>query len=410
MATLAHRFFSLIHDPDAAQLIDQPADAGKAGAWPLAYFSLYLQKIDFPRGDMTAMARILAEMERVGLLLRAGWRADMAGLPMQGQLYISQGVRSAQIKGNLWLSEALGVELVIESYKAVAYLIGGGEGKPVGTGLVLDRTHMVTNRHVIEGLIGPGVSGDIEVHPSFKAPGAEPVSRLSRIVAHAEIDVAVVEVDFAENEGLLALPGMAFRDPKWHDEVCVFGYPYVPGLTERPITIERGEVVNPATEAAAVFSYPRQKTFLTSAIARPGNSGGPIVAQDGRVIGLVVDDAREGLYRASGGDHEASDDEPESEGSDSEPQPKVPGSPAAKWPEPSTNLASATSRSSKIRRKGLPSLPIVRNGPRKVGPRCARSCARHWRDCRRQAKSKTGRRVDATRRPIWPLVLCPGFS
>jgi hypothetical protein len=35
----------------------------------------------------------------------------------------------------------------------------------------------------------------------------------------------------------------------------------------------------------------REPMFLYSAIARPGNSGGPIVAADGRVIGLVVEDS-----------------------------------------------------------------------------------------------------------------------
>jgi hypothetical protein len=47
---------------------------------------------------------------------------------MQRQLYISQGVRSAQTAGNLWLSEALGPELVIEFYKAITVQVSGGEG------------------------------------------------------------------------------------------------------------------------------------------------------------------------------------------------------------------------------------------------------------------------------------------
>lgn len=321
VATLAHRFFGLIHDAETAKLINQPADAGKAGAWPLAYFTLYLQKRGITVGDATALARILNEMERTGLLMRAGWWANpaMLGVPMQGQLYVSQGVVSAQTAGHLWLSEVLGIELVIESYNAVTYLIGGGEGKPAGTAFVLDHTHMVTNRHVIEGLVGPGAfdptlpgptvfDEGIEVHPSYRPPDAEPASRPTRIIAHRNIDVAVIEVQFAENEGLPALPGMAFRDPKWYDEVCVFGYPYVPGLTERPITVERGQVVNPATEAAGVGGYPRQPTFLTSAIARPGNSGGPIVAKDGRVIGLVVENARYGLTSASARDIQPADE------------------------------------------------------------------------------------------------------
>jgi len=326
VATLAHRFFGMIHDPKVAQLIEQPADGGKAGAWPVAYFTLYLQKLGVPGGNASAVIRILSAMEHVGLLMRAGWRADMVGWPMQGQLYISQGVQSQQISGNLWLSEVLGAELVIESYNAVTVLIGGGEGKPVGTGLVLDHKHVVTNRHVIEGLVGPGViNRNIEVRASFTPPGAQPRIRQSRIIAHGEIDVAVIETELAENEQLLALPGMSFRDPKWHDEVCVFGYPYVPGLTERTIIVEHGTVVKPSTQGAAVGGYPRQKTFLTSAIARPGNSGGPIVAQDGRVIGLVVENARHGSGASAGGAPPA--DEPDHELRESQSRSNDPDSP-----------------------------------------------------------------------------------
>jgi hypothetical protein len=286
VATLAHRFFGLIHDANTARVIDQPADAGQAVARPVAYFNLYLQKIGFPSGGMTALSRILAEMERAGLLMRAGWRNDMVGWPMQGQLYISQGVRSAQTAGHLWLSEVLDTELIIESYNTVTFLISGGEGKPAGTAFALDRTHMVTNRHVIEGLVGP-VEVDqaptrpvvfdepIEVHPSYPSPTATPVSRTSRIIAHPSVDVAVIEVGFAENEHLPALGGMAFRDPSRQDDVYVFGYPYVPGLTERPITVARGQMVTPSTEAAAVAGYPRQPTFLTSAIRAAGRQRWP---------------------------------------------------------------------------------------------------------------------------------------
>ncbi len=46
-------------------------------------------------------------------------------------------------------------------------------------------------------------------------------------------------------------------------------------------------MVNPSAETIP----DRQKIFLYSAIARPGNRSGPIVAQDGRVIGLVVEDS-----------------------------------------------------------------------------------------------------------------------
>ena len=53
----------------------------------------------------------------------------------------------------------------------------------------------------------------------------------------------------------------------------MFGYPRVQMIAGIAITVQRGEVVNPAAETPATGGLPRQKTFLYSAIARPGNSG-----------------------------------------------------------------------------------------------------------------------------------------
>jgi S1-C subfamily serine protease len=294
VATLAHRFFGMIHDPNVAQLINQPADAGKAGAWPVAYFELYLQKIGVPTGEATVVSRMLDEMARAGLLMRAGWRPDMGGLPMMGELYISQGSRSPQTQGTMWLSGVLGPDLIIEAYKLVTVEISGVGSPRWGTGLVLDRAHVLTNKHVTRALRGH----DIEIRTRVPVSGEEVVTRQTRLHEHAELDVAVIEVEPPEAGSFTPLPGMVFRDPAWADEVYLLGYPRVPWMVETDITVQRGEVVNPLvrtprirdddTEAAGIIPS-RGKAFLYSAIARPGNSGGPIVAHDGRVIGIVVE-------------------------------------------------------------------------------------------------------------------------
>jgi S1-C subfamily serine protease len=140
---------------------------------------------------------------------------------------------------------------------------------------------VLTNRHVVEGM-----KRDIQVHANGPT-SADLGTRNCRIHCHGEVDVAVIEVELAnEDPGYRTLTGMTFRDPTWADETYVFGYPHVPMTAESVITVQRGEVVNPSTPTMPN----RHPVFLYSATARPGNSGGPIVAGDGRVIGLVVED------------------------------------------------------------------------------------------------------------------------
>jgi S1-C subfamily serine protease len=210
-----------------------------------------------------------------------------------GQQYISQGaVSKGQRGGNLWLSEVFGAELIIPSYNAVTVQLSGHDedGNPVdswGTGLIIDHSHIITNKHVVTGLAGN--SSGLSVYPASNHADAERVDCPCLARPHKDLDVAVIEAELPEGKWLPRLAGMAFRDPDWADEVYVFGYPRVPMTAEMAITVQRGEVVNPA----ATTIPDRQKIFLYSAIARPGNSGGPIVAQDGRVIGLVVEDSTE---------------------------------------------------------------------------------------------------------------------
>jgi hypothetical protein len=294
IATLAHRkFFNIFgQDQETADLIGKPYVEGTFNAYNVNDFIKYVQAVGYAPGSGTVIPRILGAMERAGLLMSAGWTQ---GYPMLGQQYITQGVPSRQNQGNLWLSEVLGPDLIIESYKAVTVQISGGDDAPWGTGLILDESHVLTNKHVLMKLAKGGYP--LQIHVRFGAPWEG--SQKIMAVMHKDIDVAVLRVEPPNDGCFFPLPGMVFRDPAWADEVYLLGYPRVPWMVGSDIILQRGEVVNPLAEAPPVrerdsdpWDIPeRTKMFLYSAIARPGNSGGPIIAHDGRVIGIVVEDS-----------------------------------------------------------------------------------------------------------------------
>ena len=51
--------------------------------------------------------------------------------------------------------------------------------------------------------------------------------------------------------------------------------------------MQQGAVTN-----ESVTSLSGESLFLYSAISRPGNSGGPVVSEDGYIVGLSIVDAR----------------------------------------------------------------------------------------------------------------------
>ena len=71
------------------------------------------------------------------------------------------------------------------------------------------------------------------------------------------------------------------------------GYPKLPGLRDASVTMQPGAVTN-----ESVVSFAGDRLFLFSAISRPGNSGGPVVSEDGYLVGLSIVDAT-GQYPAN---------------------------------------------------------------------------------------------------------------
>lgn len=133
----------------------------------------------------------------------------------------------------------------------------GERGLASGSGAILSEDGIiVTNRHVVRGT--GGVTVTLSNHRSFKA----------RVVgSDANADIAVLKIDAHD------LPFFSYgnsNDAKVGQWVLAIGY---------PLQLE-------ATVTAGIISAKRDSVIQTDAAVNLGNSGGPLVDRDGRLIGI----------------------------------------------------------------------------------------------------------------------------
>jgi putative serine protease PepD len=155
----------------------------------------------------------------------------------------------------------------VVSIKAVT-----AEGEDSGTGIVLNEQGLIlTNDHVVEGASG------ITVSPG----GASGVTRTATLVGEeANTDLALIRVD-PSGLGLRPLKLVSSTSVQVGDSVYAIGNPY--GLDE---TLTRGIVSALGREMSAPDGAKISGAIQTDAALNPGNSGGPLLNEQGEVIGV----------------------------------------------------------------------------------------------------------------------------
>jgi putative serine protease PepD len=155
----------------------------------------------------------------------------------------------------------------VVSIKAVT-----AEGEDSGTGIVLnDKGLILTNDHVIEG------ARSLTVSPG----GSSSETRTATIVGEeANHDLAVIRID-PTGLGLKPLKIASSSSLQVGDAVYAIGNPY--GLNE---TLTRGIISALNREISAPDGAKITDAIQTDAALNPGNSGGPLLNEEGEVIGV----------------------------------------------------------------------------------------------------------------------------
>ena len=144
-------------------------------------------------------------------------------------------------------------------------------GRSLGTGFILSEEGLaVTARHVIDGTGSSGAS--VQVRLFANQPGERMTSAIV-FFAHPSLDYALLWLDAPG-----PYPTLAVGEPKalrYTDVVFALGSPC--GLSN---TVSRGVISNPHAILQGI------EYIQTDAAISEGNSGGPLIDEHGRVVGI----------------------------------------------------------------------------------------------------------------------------
>jgi S1-C subfamily serine protease len=150
-------------------------------------------------------------------------------------------------------------------------LFGSQESSALGSGFVIDKSgHVVTNYHVIEGASKVEISFSGNDRMPAKVIGTDPST-----------DIAVLRLKGAQGRALTPLELGDSAGLRVGDAVVAIGNPF--GL-ERTVTA--GIVSALQRQITAPNGFAIDEAIQTDAAINHGNSGGPLLNADGRVIGV----------------------------------------------------------------------------------------------------------------------------
>lgn len=273
IAIEAANFFSPLNYKQSCEVLGLAAES-TTKPFSTSEFVDYLEKSGKLPEALRYQYRIkdlLDSMDHTGILSIMGHTRFVLGAKA---FYFLKELTTLENRGVLWLAPALGPEFIINQYKnSIIHITGvtNNNDAHAGSGILLNKNTILTCAHVIN---------DMTIDKVQIVQGTE--RRVKSFTSHKSIDVGVISLEEGQ-----ATPykSIAFRNPNTPEPIYTLGFPRIPLSRNPALVIQSGEVVS-----EEIKTITGDEVFLYSAIARPGNSGGPIIASSGHVVGIVTQD------------------------------------------------------------------------------------------------------------------------
>ncbi|MFL6080126.1 MAG: S1C family serine protease [Ornithinibacter sp.] len=254
-------------------------------------------------GQLTAVAVLAALLASGGTVAATQYLDDNTATATTSSTTQLGSNASAPVKQGSASAPDWTATASVVSPSVVSITATSGQGGGQGSGVVIDKTHVLTNNHVVAGAekltvtLADGRTYDAEVR------GTDPSTDLAVItVKNAPNDLTPVAIG---NSDKIAVgdPVMAVGNPLGLAGTVTTG---IVSALNRPVTTEAespapsdGSQLDPNGQQQSAGETVVTNAIQTSAAINPGNSGGALVNASGQLIG--INSAIASLGSSSGG-------------------------------------------------------------------------------------------------------------
>lgn len=199
------------------------------------------------------------------------------GAPQYSNTYYSfcELTKLQQKQPCFFLGKVLGMQFLRDVYLEYTVRIEGiynDENKSAtGSGILINNNTILTCAHNIK---------DIREPRCFL--GANELKIIDTIY-HEKHDIGIIKIEKIVD--IINYP--YFGEPRVLDKTLTLGYPPFRGMIEAALIAQSGEI------NAISLDWQKAENITISSITRPGNSGGPVISEEGYIVGIVVNASNE---------------------------------------------------------------------------------------------------------------------